>query len=578
MTSKQLYFRVLRYLLQYKGMIFISLISMIISGLAEPAFARLIKPLIDGNFVNASKNSDLYTIPMIIVGLFLLKGVTTFVNEYATSWVSQQLIFVLRGEMFHQMLAFPTRFHDQKSSSELVSRIAHESPAVAMAGFNIITVTVKDGLSVLGLLGVMFYTDWRLALICFAVLPIFAFSAKKASSRIRNLSHKSMQAMRSLSQVIEESARSQRVVKIYGGQKYEAGRFRRFSNDQRANALKQTSASSANTNMIQLAIACALSIIIYYASVRASRGDITAGDFMSFLTAMLMLFAPLKRLTGINTTLQAGLTAAESVFEVIDQPTEKNEGTLVKENVAGKVTFHDVHFRYPQRDNEALAGISLTIHPGETVALVGMSGGGKTTLANMIPRFYEPESGEISLDGIPLGDYELCNLRRHISLVSQDTVLFNDSVSANIAYGQPESVTQEQIIEAARQAQAYDFIMDMPNGFDTEIGENGTRLSGGQKQRIAIARALLKNAPILILDEATSALDNESEHKVQIALQNLTRERTTLIIAHRLSTIEHAHRIVVLQRGHIVEEGNHQDLLRKNGVYAQLHRNEFVDA
>lgn len=575
--SRKLYFRLLRYLLPYKGMLAISLIAMVIAGLAEPAFARLIKPLVDGNFVNASTNRDLYTIPLAIVGLFLLKGVATFANEYASSWVSQQLIFVLRAQMFRHALRLPAPYYDQKSSSEIVSRIAFESPAVSAAGFNIITVIVKDGLSVVGLLGVMLYTDWRLALICLTVLPLFAVSARQASIRMRGLSMRSVMAMRNVSQVVEESTRSQRVVKIYGGQHHEATRFERFSNELRRIELKLTSAASANTNVIQLAIACALSVIVYYASVRAARGDLTAGDFMSFLTAMLMLFAPLKRLTSINNTLQRGLAAAEVVFELIDTPPENNSGTLRKDHIKGDLRFEKVRFRYPERDTDALAGISIDIKPGTTVALVGASGGGKTTIANMIPRFYEPSEGRILLDGVPLSEYDLDNLRSHIALVSQDTLLFNDTVRNNIAYGTIGDVTDEQIIEAARQAQAYDFIMDMPQGFQTLIGDNGTRLSGGQKQRIAIARALLKNAPILILDEATSALDNESEHKVQIALQNLTRERTTLVIAHRLSTIEHADSIVVLRSGEVLEVGTHDVLLQKNGVYAQLHRNQFQE-
>lgn len=577
MNSQLLYFRLLRYLKPYRGVLAISLVAMVLSALTEPAFARLMKPLIDGNFVNAGVDRDLLTVPLAIVGLFLLRGVTTFVNEYTTSWVSQRLILDLRQQMFSHMLTLPAGYYDRHPSSQLVSRIAYETPFVASAGFNIVTVTVKDGLTTLGLLGVMFYTDWRLTLICMVVLPVFAISVRQVSKRMRTLSRNSQEAIRNVSEVIEETARSQRVVKIYGGQAYESERFTKHANVQRQNENKQIAASSANSNVIQLAIAGALSVIVYYASVRASQGQLTAGDFMSFLTAMLMLFAPIKRLTGINNALQRGLAAAEAVFELIDQQQEPNRGTLLKERVQGNISFRDVKFSYDQSERQALDGICLDIRAGETVALVGASGGGKTTLANMIPRFYEPDSGEILLDGSPLGDYELRGLRSHISLVSQDVVLFNDSVASNIAYG-CSGLSQEAIIDAARKAHAYDFIMDLPAGFETVIGENGTRLSGGQKQRLAIARALLKNAPILILDEATSALDNESEHKVQMALQNLTRERTTLVIAHRLSTIEHADRIVVLQRGRIVEQGNHQALLEQGGIYAQLHRNQFAES
>lgn len=577
MKSYSLYLRLLRYLKPYKGILALSLLAMVISALTEPAFASLMKPLIDGNFVGAAEHRDLLKVPLMIVGVFLLRGVTTFINEYSSSWVSQRLIFDLRKEMFAHMLTLPAGYYDRHASSELVSRIAYETPFVASAGFNIVTVTVKDGLTILGLLGLMFYTDWRLTLICTLVLPVFAISVRQVSKRMRRLSRNTQQAIRQVSQVIEETARSQRVVKIYGGQNYENQRFNQFANDQRTNEIKQISASSANSNFVQLAIAAALAVIIYYASVRASSGQLTAGDFMSFLTAMLMLFAPLKRLTGINNALQRGLAAAESIFGLIDELSEPNQGKTSKTKVQGDLVFNNVAFSYPSSERRALDGISLTIRAGETVALVGGSGGGKTTIANMIPRFYVPDSGEITLDGLNLNEYDLVNLRQHIALVSQDVVLFNDTIAANIAYGSSDKVTKEQIAEAARQAHAYDFIMEMPKGFDTEIGENGTRLSGGQKQRLAIARALLKDASILILDEATSALDNESEHKVQIALQNLTRERTTLVIAHRLSTIEQADRIVVLQRGQIVEEGNHETLLKLDGVYAQLHRNQFEE-
>ena len=378
-------------------------------------------------------------------------------------------------------------------------------------------------------------------------------------------------------QVVSEAIDGRKVVKIYGGEQYEAQRFHEAADALRRNQVKQSAASSANTGVTQLMIACALAAILYFAALRAQHGGFSAGDFMSFLTAMMLLFAPIKRITGISQALQRGLAAAETIFQFLDEPEEKQAGLPLAGKTRGQLELQQLSFSYPGSERPALKQISLTLNAGETVALVGSSGSGKTTLASLVPRFYEPDSGRLLLDGVPLADYALPALREQIALVSQDVVLFNGTVAANIAYGVLDKVGREQIVEAARAANALDFIEALPEGFDTEIGENGTRLSGGQRQRLAIARALLKNAPLLILDEATSALDTESERLVQAALDNLMKNRTTLVIAHRLSTIEQADRIVVMHQGEVIEVGTHQSLLAENGMYAKLHSMQFAE-
>ncbi|MEC5206078.1 subfamily B ATP-binding cassette protein MsbA [Vogesella perlucida] len=574
--SWQVYRRLLRYIQRYWKVLIISLISMCIAALTEAAFARLLKPLIDGGFVDKDP-ATIRWVPLAIIGVFLLRGVTSFINEYTASWLTGRLVQTLREEMFVKLLRLSVSFYDREQSGRLISRIASDVNQVTEAGFNVITVAVKDGVTTLGLLALLLYTDWQLTLICFVVMPAVTACMHFVGKRLRGLARENQLRMGQMVQVVSEAIDGRKVVKIYGGEQYEAERFHEAADALRRNQVKQSAASSANTGVTQLMIACALAAILYFAALRAQHGGFSAGDFMSFLTAMMLLFAPIKRITGISQALQRGLAAAETIFQFLDEPEEKQAGLPLAGKTRGQLELQQLSFSYPGSERPALKQISLTLNAGETVALVGSSGSGKTTLASLVPRFYEPDSGRLLLDGVPLADYALPALREQIALVSQDVVLFNGTVAANIAYGVLDKVGREQIIEAARAANALDFIEALPEGFDTEIGENGTRLSGGQRQRLAIARALLKNAPLLILDEATSALDTESERLVQAALDNLMKNRTTLVIAHRLSTIEQADRIVVMHQGEVIEVGTHQSLLAENGMYAKLHSMQFAE-
>ncbi|ASJ25954.1 lipid A export permease/ATP-binding protein MsbA [Laribacter hongkongensis] len=572
-SSWALYKRLAGYLRHDWKVFSVSIIAMVIASATEPLFASLMKPLINEGFVNRNPHELLWT-SMSIVGLFVVRALASFGNDYSTTWLASRLVVRLREAMFAKLLRLPVSYYDNNASGRLISRLSNDVNQVSDAGFNVITVSVRDGVTIAGLLGLLFWTDWRLTLICLIMIPVVGIGIRLVGRRLRKLSHINQHEMGQMMQVLGEAVDGQRVVKVYGGQEFEQSRFMRAAHGLRRNLVKQVSASSMNTGVTQLIVSVALAVIIYSAGLRAAEGSFSAGDFMSYLTAMIMLFTPVKRITTVTQILQRGLAAAESVFTLLDSPEETNQGRQTLTRAQGELRFEQVGFRYPQGEREALEHITLHIRPGETVALVGGSGSGKTTLANLVPRFYDPQSGRITLDGIPLPELELGNLRQQVAMVNQDVVLFNGTLADNIAYARP-GASREEIVEAARAANAMEFISTLPEGFDTLIGENGTRLSGGQRQRIAIARALIKDAPILILDEATSALDTQSERLVQAALDELMKHRTTLVIAHRLSTIEKADRIVVMRDGRIVEEGAHEVLLRQEGIYAQLHRLQF---
>jgi ATP-binding cassette, subfamily B, bacterial MsbA len=574
LTSMQLYLRLLGYVKPYWRVYAVSITAMVVFSATEPAMPALVKPLIDGTFVDKDL-SVLRWAPIAIIGLFLIRGVASFVADYCSNWVAQKVVVDLRKHMFATLVRLPTAFYDTNTTGNLISKFTYNVQQVTGAATSAMTVLVKDSLAVLGLLGFMFYLNWQLTAASLIVGPLIVLIIRTFSKRLRAMSRAEQAAMGDLNHVLEESIGCHRVVKVFGGQEYEAGRLARAVNKVRSYNMKMSVAASANVPLTQIVGSFAVAGIIYFITLQATRDQTTIGGFIAFLGALLMLLAPLKRLTGVSATLQRGLAAAETVFEMIDERAEEDAGAAEIGRARGEIEFRNVTFAYNGGGRPALDNVSLRIAAGETVALVGSSGSGKTTLANLLPRFYVPTSGRILLDGADTADLQLASLRANIALVSQDVTLFNDTVAANIGYGRLGTASDADVVAAAEAAHASAFIREMPEGLKTMIGEDGVRLSGGQRQRLAIARAFLKNAPILILDEATSALDSESERHVQEALENLMVGRTTLVIAHRLSTVERADRIVVLDQGCIAEVGRHAELLARNGIYAKLYRIQY---
>ena len=514
---------------------------------------------------------------LVIVGVFALRGLGTFMSQYFISYVGRNVINVLRNDVFDQLLSLPSRYFDENAAGRLVSKLTFNVEQVAEATTNAVTITLREGLTIVGLLGFMLYTNWKLTLIFLTVGPVIGLVVNYASKRFRKISMRIQGSMGDITQVASESISGYRVVRTFGGEAYEQQRFRKVSDSNLKQSLKMASTQAISIPVIQVLVAVAIAILVWSMLAPEVRGGMTTGQLVAFITAATTMAKPIRQVTSIHSKIQKGMAAAFDVFETIDEKPETDLGTYAPDRVEGHITFDNVCFRYRDQLDDVLKGISIDIPAGQSVALVGRSGSGKSTLVSLLPRFYEYTSGDIRIDDHSLRDYSLKALRSQIALVTQNVVLFNDTIAANIAYGALRESSLEEIREAARKAHALEFIDRMPDGLDTVIGDNGVMLSGGQRQRLAIARALLKDAPILILDEATSALDTGSERYIQDALEMVMKDRTTLVIAHRLSTIEQADRILVMDDGQIIESGRHDELLAAGGAYAQLHQMQFSE-
>ena len=572
------YRRLLSHSLNYWPLLVLAVLAMLLVALTEVGFAALMRPLMDGSFVERDPDVIRW-MPLAILGLFLVRGIAEFGSRYTLSWVGRKVISEMRGTMFRHLLQMPVSFHDRNSAGQLISRFTYNVEQVAGAATDSITILVRDTLTVIGLLAWMFYLNWKLTLTVFIVAPVIGFLVDRITRRFRKISRRLQGSMGDVTHVTGEVMDGHREVKIFGGEQRERERFEAINENNRRLHMKLIATQAINTPIIQFFVAIALAVIVWMASNPGVVEEISVGTFVSFFTAMLLLLTPVKRLVDVNATLQRGIAAGQNIFALLDEQPEMDTGQRHLDRAKGALRFVGIGFAYETSSKPVLSNIDLDIQPGESVALVGRSGSGKTTLASLLPRFYDPSHGEIFLDGENILDYRLADLRRQIAYVSQHVTLFNDTIYNNIAYGADSDVVQEQdVIAAAEAAYAMDFIRELPDGLQTEVGDNGVLLSGGQRQRLAIARALLKDAPILILDEATSALDTESERYIQKALNNLMRDRTTLVIAHRLSTVEGADRIVVMQNGVIAEAGRHQELLAHNGIYAHLHQLQFGES
>lgn len=575
-TGMAIYLRLMRYVKPYWGVFAIASIGMILDALTQAGFAYLLQPMIDGTFIDKDP-TIIRWMPLVLVVLFVVRGAASFFGNYGMALVGRRVVRDLREVLFGHYLKLPVRFYDRSNSGQHISRLTYNTEQVALASTTALTVVIRDTLTIIALVSYLIWLSGVLTVTIAVVAPVIAVVVWFVSKRFRKIGRRIQDSMGDVTHVAEEVVDGHKVVRTFGGEPYEEQRFRSVNEGNRKLHMKLAATDAFSAPFVQFAAACALAAIVYMATLPSVLDQITPGTFVSFITAMLLILPALKRLTTVNNILQRGIAAAESVFAVIDADPEIDTGTRSMDRARGEVAYEGVSLRYEENGEIVLDDVSFEARPGTVTALVGRSGSGKTSLVSLLPRFYDPYQGVIRIDGIDIRELMLRNLRKQIALVSQDIVLFNDSVGRNIAYGGLGEASEEEIREAARAAHALDFIEKLPAGFDTPVGEKGVLLSGGQRQRIAIARAILKNAPILILDEATSSLDTESERAIQQALDSLMRERTTLVIAHRLSTVENADQVIVLRNGKVVEQGTHQQLMALDGDYASLRKLQFSE-
>ncbi|MDV5168229.1 lipid A ABC transporter ATP-binding protein/permease MsbA [Photobacterium rosenbergii] len=561
----------------YKAGMAVAVVALIINAASDALMLSMIKPLMDESFggIDGIESNFLAMMPIYLLSLMVLRGVSGFVSTYCLAWVSGNVVMTLRRQMFNHFMKMPVGFFDKESSGKLLSRITYDSEQVASATSGALVNLVREGATIIALMAIMFYNSWQLSAILLVIAPVVAISIRVVSKRFRRISKNMQDAMGSVTSSAEQMLKGHKVVLSYGGQQVEQERFEHVSNRMRQQTMKLVSAQAIANPVIQVIASLALVVVLILANTESLRESLTPGTFALIFGSMFGLMRPLKSLTNVTSQFQRGMAACQTLFGLMEMETEKDHGQYEANRVNGDIQVKDVTFTYPTKDTPALKNVSFELPAGKTLALVGRSGSGKSTIANLLTRFYDIDSGSITIDGHDICDYKLANLREQVAVVSQNVHLFNDTIANNIAYASGEKYSRADIEKAAELAYAMDFINDMDNGLDTVIGENGVSLSGGQRQRLAIARALLRNAPVLILDEATSALDTESERAIQSALDELQKDRTVLVIAHRLSTIENADQILVVDEGEIIERGVHAELLAQDGAYAQLHRIQF---
>lgn len=575
-TGLQVYRRLASYSLRYWPYLLFAVIGLLVGAVTQPLFAYIMGPLLDKAILQRDPEVIAW-LPLGIMGIFLLRGVAMFVSGYFMGLVGRSVVQQIRGDVFNHLLRLPVPYFQQHSAGQLLSHLTFYTDQLAIAATRGITVLIQETATIIGLLALMFYRSWQLSLGLLIILPLITIVIVYATKRLRRLSQHVQSSMGEVTQISNELVQGYKVVRIFNGENYESQRFQQANEHNMQLEMKRLLTELLSTPLVQFLVAVALAAIVYIATRESTLETLSPGIFMSFILAMIMLLTPLRNLTQLNGQLQRGIAAGESIFQLLDEPPEEDKGTRSLEHCQGHIEFKQVGFVYPNTDKQVLKGISFKANAGQKIALVGRSGSGKTTLVNLLVRFYDYQSGQIELDGIPLPELRLHDLRKQIAYVGQDIVLFNDTIRNNIAYGEMQSAPLEKIRAAAEAAHALEFIEQLPKGLDTLIGDNGVLLSGGQRQRLAIARAILSEAPILILDEATSALDTESERHIKAGLEHLLQGRTTFMIAHRLSTIESADCILVMQDGEIIETGTHTELLALNGQYARLHAMQFTE-